>query len=296
MPNLPPLQAVKVFEAVTRHGSFTKAAAELNMTQSAISYQIKSLELFAGGPLFRRLARGVALTDKGSMIAPAMHRALAELEQSFRLARDETSAVLVISTMQTIASSWLAPRIGAFQLQNLELAVRLDVSSQLVDFESDGVDVAIRSGSGTWKNLVSHFLLEQCFTPVCSPQYIQREGTPDNPADLLNRVLVSPRDDWWPLWFKAAGLDDVKLNERTGIDVDFQQMAARVAIGGHGIALVTPGFFQDEIDRGQLVKIFDITATAGTSYYLVYPAQRRSLNKIRLFRGWILKEAGRPTL
>jgi LysR family glycine cleavage system transcriptional activator len=293
MADMPPLQAVRVFESVARHGNFTRAAAELNMTQSAVSYQIKLLEDFVGAPLFQRLARGVALTDGGRAIAQPVQRALADLRQSFRRVREETSSILVISTMQTIASAWLAPRLGRFQLDHPQIAVRLDVSSRLVDFESEGVDVAIRSGKGKWEGLASHLLLEQCFTAVSSPEYLAREGKPHHPAELLDRALVSPRDEWWPVWFAAAGVTAPKLSERRGIDVDYQQMAARVAIGGHGIALVTPGFVQEELASEKLVRLFDITASAGTGYYLVCPERHKAQRKIRLFRDWVLKEAGR---
>ena len=150
MAETPPLQAVKVFDAVARHLNFTKAASELNMTQSAVSYQVKLLESFIGAPLFLREARGVALSEHGRTVAPMVRRALSDLTQAFQSARAETTNLLVISTMQTFASTWLAPRIGGFQMHNPDIAVRLDVSSHLVDFERDGVDAAIRSGKGSW--------------------------------------------------------------------------------------------------------------------------------------------------
>src|SRR5580765_5653797 len=153
MPELPPLQAIKVFDAVARHGNFTKAAAELNMTQSAVSYQVKLLESFVGAPLFSREARGVVLSERGQQVAPVVARALGDLAQGFRLARAETSTVLVISTMQTIASSWLAPRLGNFQIAHPDIAVRLDINDKLTDFAREDVDLAIRSGKGGWPGL-----------------------------------------------------------------------------------------------------------------------------------------------
>ncbi len=148
MTALPPLAAIRVFESVARHGNFSRAAAELNMTQSAVSYQIKLLESFVGAPLFVRQARGVALSEKGDIVAPTVRRALGDLAQCFRLVREESNSVLVISTMQTIAGNWLAPRLGGFQLLHPEYTVRLDISPNMADLESEGVDVVIRSGKG----------------------------------------------------------------------------------------------------------------------------------------------------
>src|SRR3954451_5795356 len=155
MGDSPPLQAIRVFDAVARHSSFTKAASELAMTQSAVSYQIKLLETFVGGPLFVRLARGVALSDRGAAIAPVVRQALADLNRVFRAARNENASTLAITTLHTFATNWLAPRIGAFQLAHPDLAVRIDVSSRLVDLEAEGFDVGIRSGKGPWPGLVS---------------------------------------------------------------------------------------------------------------------------------------------
>ncbi len=292
MGDLPPLQAVKVFDAVARHGNFTKAAGELNMTQSAVSYQIKLLERFVGAPLFVRQARGVTLAERGELLAPMVRRALGDLAQSFRSVAEKSGSVLVISTIQTIAGNWLAPRIGAFQMLHPEFAVRLDISTRLVDFESEDVDVAIRSGKGEWRGLVSHFLFDQSFTAVCSPIYIEREGRPKTPAELLSRILIAPSDDWWPLWFAKAGVASAIKIERPGIDVENQQMAASVAAAGHGVALVTPGFVGEDLKAGRLVQLFDVLATSGSNYFLVYPEPRRGQPKIATFRDWILEQAG----
>ncbi len=291
MADIPPLAAIRVFEAVARLSNLSRAADELNMTQSAVSYQIKQLEAFAGGPLFNRLARGVELNARGAFVAPAVTRSLNELKAAFRHIRDETGSLLVISTMQTIASSWLAPRIGRFQLEHPDLAVRLDISSHMVDFTVEAVDVAIRSGKGSWPGLVSHLLLPQDFTAVASPAYLAREGRPETPAAMLSHVLIAPSDNWWPVWFAAAGVPDVTKIPRPGIDVETQQMAARVALAGHGITLVTPGFVAEDLSAGRLVRLFDVEATTGHSYYLVYPEETASRRKIRLFRDWVLREA-----
>ena len=181
MAALPPLAAIRVFKSVARHGNFSRAAAELNMTQSAVSYQIKLLESFVGAPLFVRQARGVALSEKGETVAPTVRRALGELAQSFRLVREESNSVLVISTMQTIAGNWLAPRLGGFQLLHPEYTVRLDISPNMVDLESEGVDVVIRSGKGIWPGLTSHFLLTRHSLRFAAPIISRARAAPKRP-------------------------------------------------------------------------------------------------------------------
>lgn len=292
MAETPPLQAVKVFDAVARHLNFTKAATELNMTQSAVSYQVKLLESFIGAPLFVREARGVALSEHGTTVAPMVRRALSDLTQAFQSARTETTNLLVISTMQTFASTWLAPRIGSFQMQNPDIAVRLDVSSHLVDFHGEGVDAAIRSGNGNWLGLKSHLLGGGNFTVVCNPLYYERIGRPKSPADLTDCIFIGPRDEWWPIWFAAAGVKPPATLGRPGIDVETQQMAAVLAAAGHGLALVHLGFVTEEFKTGKLIQPFDVMASTGFNYYLVYPETNRLSRKTQLFRDWILAEAG----
>ena len=292
MAETPPLQAVRVFDAVARHLNFTKAATELNMTQSAVSYQVKLLESFIGAPLFVREARGVALSEQGRMVAPMVRRALNDLTQAFQSAKSETTNLLVISTLQTFASTWLAPRIGEFQMQNPDIAVKLDVSNHLVDFQHDRVDVGIRTGKGDWPGLTSHLLGGGNFTAVCSPLYYERIGRPKTPADLTDCIFIGPRDEWWPIWFAAAGLEPPAALSRPGVDVETQQMAAVLAAAGHGLALVHLGFVTQEFKEGKLIQPFDVTASSGFNVYLVYPEAARVPRKTVLFRDWILAEAG----
>jgi LysR family glycine cleavage system transcriptional activator len=291
MSGVPPLPAIRVFDAVARHGNFTRAAAELNMTQSAVSYQVKLLESFVGVPLFLREARGVSLSPRGAELAPLAARTLSDLAKGFSATRDALKNVLTISTMQTIAANWLARRLGAFQMQHPELAVRLDISDQLVDFTTESVDAALRSGKGHWPGLEAHRLFTQDFIAVASPVYLAREGRPETPQDMLRHVLIAPSDEWWDMWFKAADVATPIRIARPGIDVETQQMAGSLAVSGHGIALITPRFEAQCLRDGNLQQLFPITGTSGLSYYLAYPRARRSERKIRLFRDWVLSEA-----
>lgn len=292
MAETPPLQAVKVFDAVARHLNFTKAANELNMTQSAVSYQVKLLEDFIGTALFRREARGVALSEHGRTVAPLVRQALGDLTQAFRSAKAETANLLVISTLHTFATNWLAPRLGSFQMENPDIAVRLDISQHLVNFHDDGVDIAIRTGKGNWPGLTSHCIGGGNFTVVCHPAYYERIGRPKTPGDLADCIFIGPTDDWWPMWFAAAGIEPPAAFKRPGIDVETQQMAAAVASAGHGLALVHLSFVAEEFKAGKLIQPFDVMANSGTNFYLVHPEGNRLPNKTRLFRDWILKEVG----
>jgi LysR family glycine cleavage system transcriptional activator len=291
MQNLPPLASLRVFDAVARHMSFTKAAGELAMTQSAVSYQIKTLEGFVGEPLFARQPRGIALTPRGAALAPVVRTALATLASAFSSARDEAAGLLVISTFMTFATNWLASRIGAFQLGHSELAVRLDVSNELTDLAGGQADVAIRSGFGEWDGLRSHYLFRSRFAPFCSPGFIEKHGPIRKPADMLKLPLIAPDDPWWPMWFAAAKVGAVVPPQQRGLITDRQPVIGSAAIAGHGVGLLTPAYFVDDVKAGRLVQLFDIVPDDDRGFYLVYPEVYARRKKIRDFRDWILAEA-----
>lgn len=291
MANLPPLASLRVFDAVARHLSFTRAAAELGMTQSAVSYQIKTLEGFVGEPLFRRQARGIELTARGASLAPIVRTAFASLATAFTSARDAAAGLLVISTFMTFATNWLALRIGAFQLAHTDLAVRLDVSNDIVDLAAGQADVGIRSGLGKWDGLRSHFLFPSRFAAYCSPAFLERYGPFKAPADLLEVPLISPDDPWWPMWFEVGKAGSVSVAERRGIFTDRQPVIGSAAIAGHGVGLLTPAYFVDDVKAGRLVQLFDTVPDDGRGFHLVYPEIHASRKKIRDFRDWLLAEA-----
>ncbi|RVA21731.1 LysR family transcriptional regulator, partial [Mesorhizobium sp. M7A.F.Ca.CA.004.11.2.1] len=193
---LPPLQAIRVFEAVARHLSFTKAASELAMTQAAVSYQIKVLEERVGAPLFLRRPRQIALTEAGQRLAPAVSEAFAILGQAYAAARGGADGLLCVTTVLTFASNWLAHRLGSFQIAHPALAVRLETSSRLTDFAREDTDIAIRSGGGKWPGLEAHKLLDADFTPMLSPKLAATIGGVREPADLLRLPILDPGDIW----------------------------------------------------------------------------------------------------
>ena len=176
MRTLPPLAAVRVFEAAARHENFTAAAAELGMTQAAVSYQIKLLEERLGVPLFRREKRRVMLTDAGRRAAAPVSRAFDAIDGAFADLRAEDEGLLTVSTSNTFANTWLAWRLGGFQMAHPGAAVRLLTSDVLVDFAASEVDVAIRAGVGGWPGLAADLLMDVDFTPMCSPGFLRAHG------------------------------------------------------------------------------------------------------------------------
>jgi LysR family glycine cleavage system transcriptional activator len=288
--SLPPLAAVRVFEATARHLSFTRAAAELGMTQAAVSYQIKLLEERVGVPLFLRRPRQVALTEAGQRFAPQVSEAFALLADAYAAVRGVAEGTLVISTIQTFASNWLARHLGSFQLQHPSIAVRLETESRMVNFAREEIDVGIRSGGGKWPGLVMHLLFPAHFTPMLSPRLAASIGGVKAPADLLKLPILDPRDPWWTIWFGAAGVTETDLARRPGTSMGSQASEANAAIAGQGVAILTPALVAAEIEDGRLVQPFELVANDGHAYWLVYPEARRNVPKIRAFRDWLLAE------
>src|SRR3954471_10030034 len=213
---LPPLAAVRAFEAAARNASFTRAAEELGMTQAAVSYQIKVLEERVGVPLFLRRPRQVELTEAGQRLAPAVTEAFALLAEAYAGVRAGAEGTLVISTVQTFGSNWLARHLGSFQIAHPSIAVRIDTSGHLVDFGREEIDLGIRSGGGKWPGLAVHMLFRADFTPMLSPRLADSIGGVKQPADLLRLPVLDSDDLWWTRWFAAAGVKAEELSKRPG--------------------------------------------------------------------------------
>ena len=291
--SLPPMAAVRAFEAAARHGSFTRAGEELGMTQAAVSYQIKLLEERVGTPLFRRSGRQVTLTDPGQRLAAGVQEAFERMRLAFAKLQGEVDGVLTVSAVSAFATNWLAPRIGAFQLRHPSLAVRVSMDSRLVDFSREDVDVALRAGRGPWPGLAAHRLLPMRFAPACSPDLLRRFGPVTTPADLLRLPLLTPSDPWWRKWFELAGVDAPDLATRPGIELESQQIEGQAALAGQGVAMLTPAMWGPELASGRLLQLFELVGDQNESYWLVYPETRRNLPKIRAWRDGLLEELGR---
>lgn len=297
LPPLPPLAAVRAFEAAARHLSFTRAAEELAMTQAAVSYQIKVLEERFGSPLFTRQARQVALTQAGQTLAISATEAFRVLAEGYEAARTGGLGTLSISTIPSFASNWLALHLGSFQLAHPSLAVRLETSSRMVDLGLESFDIGIRTGgNGEWPGLTSHMLMRADFTPMLSPRLADSIGGVREPSDLLKLPILDAGDPWWEIWFTAAGVDaGANLASRPRNQLGSQSYEGRAAVAGVGVGILTRPLFASELADGSLTQPFDIVGDDGHAYWLVYQTQRRNTPKIRAFRDWILKEIGAAT-
>ena len=289
MIRIPPLGAVRVFEAAARHGNFTRAADELGMTQAAVSYQIKVLEERVGAPLFVRRGRGVELTGLGQRIAPQVSSAFEKLDEAFRAARVENETMLTVSAPSTFATNWLSPRIGEFQLARPDLAVRLRVSDTIADFDSGEIDVAIRGAQAPWPGLESHFLMRQPFAPFASPAFLAQHPPVATIDDLLALPRLSPDDGWWRLWLDAV-LGEQPGGTAPSVQLDSQVLQGQATIAGHGVGVLCPPLWQGAIEAGQLVQVIDRVAYWRNSFWLVYPPHRRHQRKVAAFRAWLLAE------
>jgi len=267
------------------------------MTQTAVSYQIKLLEDTLGTPLFLRRPRQIALTEAGQRLAPRVAEAFGLIDEALAATRSQSEETLAISTTPTFAAHWLARRIGAFQLSAPHIAVRLATNVETVDFAREAVDVAIRYGVGEAPGLAFHHLMRIDFTPMLSPRLLDSVGGLSSPRDLLKLRLIDPGDPWWRVWFTAAGVPDADLDGRPRSRLGSQTFEASSAIAGHGVAILTPAFYRQEVAAGQLVQPFALTCREdSTAYWLSYPQARRHQGKIRAFRDWLLAELARETL
>jgi len=282
-----PLSAIRIFEAAARLRSFTKAADELGVTQAAVSWQVKALERRLDQALFRRLPREVALTPAGERLARAATEAMNLLRTAIADLTDQPGGVLSITTMESFAIQWLAPRIGGFQLSHPKIAVRLETSSRTESLVHDGFDIGLRSGAGDWPGLESHYLFPWELTPLCTPGVRAELGGLADPADLRHAALIGGENDW-TAWFAAAGLASPKAKAGGQLIADMQTIGVTSALAGQGVALGSPLLFAPEIERGLLVRPFAVAIAQTKGFWLSYPKERRRAVKIAAFRDWLL--------
>lgn len=285
---LPPLQAVRVFEAASRLGSFSRAAEELAMTQAAVSYQIKQLEDRAGQPLFRRLPRGVAPTVAGRAFQMQAAEALDLLRQGWGELRGAEGEELVISTITSFAAFVLGPRLGLFQLANPGITIRVDVNPRPVDLLGGEASIAIRAGRGAWPGLAADLLIRSSYTPYLTPALLKQYGPIEEPADLLRIPLIDASDPAWAAWFRDAGVTPPKSLERHSLGS--QLLEVQAALAGQGACLLTPAYARSLVASGALVQPFDLVTEDDISLWLVYPEARRDAPGIAAFRSWLMEQ------
>lgn len=290
MRTLPPLAAIRVFEAAARHENYSRAAEELALTQAGVSYQIRLLEERLGARLFMRKGRGIALTALGRRIAPRVSESFAALEETFASVRAENETVLNVTVSSTFGTNWLARRIGSFNLARPELAIRLDVTNTLADLATDDFDIAIRGVEArpSAPGMVSHFLMHQHFAPMATPEFLARHPL-HTPADLLSAPRVSPGDEWWGVWFAQFPEIGFAAPGPASSRFDSQVLDGNAALAGQGLAVLSPAMFPQEIADGRLVQPFPQLAVDPRRFWLVYPEHKRRLTKVRAFRDWLLQ-------
>jgi LysR family transcriptional regulator, glycine cleavage system transcriptional activator len=284
---LPPLAAIRVFEAAARHENFSRAAEELAMTQAAVSYQMKLLEERLGAALFVRRGRGMALTDLGRRIAPQVTGAFTSLRDAFAVVRAENASVLTITAPRTFSTNWLAGRLGDFHVAHPDLTVRLDMCDELVDLQSSEFDAAIRGLPGPTPGLVCHYLMAMTVTPLASPAFLAKHKL-ETPADLLSVPRLSPEDDWWHLWFGSLPGFEMPSGTIRGIRFESQVLDGHAALAGHGVGILSPPMFKPAIDAGLLVQPFPHMTRYKNDFWLVYPEHKRNAPKVRALRDWLL--------
>jgi LysR family glycine cleavage system transcriptional activator len=289
---LPPLKPLPAFEAAARLLSFTEAAEELHVTQAAVSHQIKQLEQALGVHLFRRMNRGLQLTEEGAGFADATRQALTQIANAAERAKQqESTGQVLVSCLPSFASAWLVPRLSRFRALHPDIDIRLSADYEIVDFDVEDIDVAIRWGRGGYTDLDEVRLMTEEVFPVCAPSLLNDPDKPLRaPGDLRGHVLLHEdvRTDW-RVWLTAAGLADIYTDK--GIYFDSAILVMQAAIAGEGVALGRSAIAQDALDKGLLVKPFDFAIPGDYAYWIVCPKERAQRRKIVAFREWLLREA-----
>mgnify|MGYP001032555613 CR=1 FL=1 len=293
-PRLPSLNGLRAFEAAARHLSFTAAAAELNVTQTAISHQIRRLEQELGLRLFIRQNRTLALTPQGRDYLPGVRAAFQDLRLATdRLMRRNSTRILTVSTLASFASKWLLPKLADFQATHAGIDVHIASSTALVDFNRDEVDAAIRYGRGQWPGLRADWLMADEVFPVCSPALLNGPRPLRRPEDLAEHTLLytsGATGDDWRQWLTAAELP-LTLLDAPALSFDLTLITIQAAIDGLGVAIGRTAYVAADIAKGRLVVPFAIKLPSDAGYYLVTPAARPDPPKLAAFRDWLTAAA-----
>ncbi len=290
------LNAIRAFEAVARHMSFAKAARELNVTPAAISQQLKVIENHLGVSLFRRTKRAVFLTDAGQAMLPDVRNGFEHIKRGIsKLAELKNREVLTVSTSPSFAAKWLIPRLDRFREAHPGIDIRLDTTARLVDFDAEGVDVAIRYGRGNYRGLdVTPLLSEQIF-PVCAPALMTDKHPLSIPHDLSRHTLL--HDDTlgstrgfpsWTTWLEAARVRNV--SPKAGVHFNSSMLVIQAAVEGQGVALGRSVIVDDDLRAGRLIKPFSLVCALRFGYFIVHPKRAGNLPHVALFKSWILRE------
>ena len=292
--SLPPLTALRAFEATARHLSVRRAAEQLNVTPSAISHQLRTLEDALQVRLFRRMNRRLVLTEAGQVLLPDLRDGFERLAAAVAaLQRHRRRGVLTVSMLSTFAVRWFIPRLSRFRKAHADIEVHVSTTLDVADFERDGIDAAIRYGLGAWPGLQSDRLIGEEIVPVCAPGF-PAEGPPlQTPHDLARHTLLlsEARPDDWAIWLESV--DAPTPDPAHSIVFDLTHFALDAAVGGAGVAIVARALVEDDLASGRLVIPFDRPYRREAGYYLVCPMARAEEPKIAALRDWLLQEVNR---
>jgi LysR family glycine cleavage system transcriptional activator len=292
---LPPLNALKAFEAAARHESFTRAAEDLCVTQGAVSHQVKALEAELGIKLFNRESQRLVITEAGREYLGVLRDAFDRIALGTeRLVQRQSAGVLTVSTSPDFAAKWLVHRLGRFAEAHPSIDLRISATMHHVDFAREDIDLAVRHGDGGWAGLdVVQLCAEQLFV-VCSPKLLAARQRPRKPADALKFPLLhlDDREDWLK-WLKAAGVTDAELSH--GPVLNRASMVIDAAVDGQGLALARTTLAAWDLINGRLVRPFAEALRLSKPYWIVCPKATSTLPKIATFRDWLLAESADDT-
>jgi len=288
---LPPLETLRVFEVACRHGSYSEAARELHVTHSAVSQRIRQLEEQLGLTLLERQGNRMVPTTSGVRLQAGVKSALSEMNAA--LAGIQTSrkdAEITVSLLPVMAARWLVPRLSRFTARFPHINLHIKSGQSLANFKSDGVDIAIRFGTGDWKGLRAIKLLDEEFFPVCSPG-LNGGRLPKDPASMLSQPLLIDRNLSWHAWFKSAGLKHDR--DIAGTSFTDTNALMEAAVTGQGIALGRLSVTGSDILAGKLVRLSEHSLRVAYCHYAVYPIASESNPALAAFRDWLVEEARR---
>jgi len=291
-----PLNALRAFEASARQLSFVRASEELSVTPAAVSHQVKGLEEYLGLPLFRRLPRGLLLTESGQLLLSELSDVFLRLDSAMeRVIESDSRGTITLSVAPTFAVMWLIPRLQKFYTLNPDIDVRISTSLGLVDFQRDDYDAAIRLGSGEWFGLEAIKLFDESVTPMCSPRLLEGPDPLMTPDDLSKHVLLHNHSmDYdsdaptWQSWLEAAGASGVDASRGTHFSLPDHGLQA--SIDGAGVVLGWRFLAAKDVEAGRVVEPFDLALPLGSSFYLVYPEAHSLRPNIAALRDWLVQE------
>ncbi|HBM49599.1 MAG TPA: transcriptional regulator [Marinobacter sp.] len=291
MRRLPPLNALKMFEASARNLSFSGASEELFVTPSAVSHQVKTLENFLGVELFHRSNRKVTLTPQGEQYLASVKHAFDEIEMATqRLSVTQGASVVQISVAPNFLIRWLMPRMSRFRALFPDVELQINASMGLLDFNRTSTDMAVYYGNGEWDDIEVEFLRKVMLVPVCGPGLLQTGPPLEKPSDLANHTLiyVSKRTWEWDNWLKKAGVEFI--TPKGSMQLSSSQLTTAAAQENLGVALTDQTLISREIESGKLVVPFDIPLDTKKAFYLVYRKHRPLTKGMEAFRNWLMDE------